>query len=375
MKKLKDCCEIINGFPCKKEFYSIDKENYIPIIRIQNMNDNDKEYIYYTGDYDEKCIVEDNTILVSLSGTIKAYLWNKERALLNQRIVQIKPDKTINNKYLYYFLQAKTEVLKNKGKSAIINNVSVNDLKNMEIPDISLEEQEKIVRLLDNINNLIINRCDAKILLNELVDSKFLQMFGSEIQSGNKEQLMDLCEIITDGTHSTPEYADDGIIFLSSKDVTTKKIDWEHVKYIPESLHKELQKRVSPRINDILLAKNGTTGIAAIVDRDEVFDIYVSLALIRVKSCILPKFMLYQLNTSYCKKQFDKSLKGVGVPNLHLNKIRETKVINPPLELQKQFVDFVENIEEQEITNNKSIEELNNLFYGYLNMLFNKEEI
>jgi type I restriction enzyme S subunit len=68
---------------------------------------------------------------------------------------------------------------------------------------------------------------------------------------------------------------------LSSKDVTTGKIDWTHLKYIPASLHQELHKRIAPQKGDLLLAKNGTTGIAAIVDRDEVFDIYVSLALLR----------------------------------------------------------------------------------------------
>lgn len=52
--------------------------------------------------------------------------------------------------------------------------------------------------------------------------------------------------------------------------------------HIPEYLHKELYERLAPAKDDILLAKNGTTGIAAIVDRNEVFDIYVSLALIRI---------------------------------------------------------------------------------------------
>lgn len=56
--------------------------------------------------------------------------------------------------------------------------------------------------------------------------------------------------------------------------------------YIPESLHQELYSRLAPKIGDILLAKNGTTGVAAIVDREEVFDIYVSLALIRVADVI-----------------------------------------------------------------------------------------
>ena len=103
--------------------------------------------------------------------------------------------------------------------------------------------------------------------------------------------LKDLCEIdITDGTHKTPTYSNEGFIFLSSKNVTSGKIDWEDIMYIPQWLHDELYKRIAPKKDDILLAKNGTTGVAAIVDKDEIFDIYVSLALIRPdKRKILPR--------------------------------------------------------------------------------------
>ena len=80
---------------------------------------------------------------------------------------------------------------------------------------------------------------------------------------------------ITDGTHKTPTYTDkkSGIPFLSSKDITKGKIDWLHIKYITKELHKQLQKEVKPQRDDILLAKNGTTGIAALVEDDTIFDI------------------------------------------------------------------------------------------------------
>ncbi len=142
-----------------------------------------------------------------------------------------------------------------------------------------------------------------------------------------KYKLKDICEFITDGTHQTPEYCDDnGVVFLSSKDVTERKIDWDNVKYIPMTLHEQLCKRLKPQKNDILLAKNGTTGVAAIVDRDEVFDVYVSLAVLRPKPDIHPKYLLYAINSPVAKRQFDAGLKGIGVPNLHLSVIRKTEL-------------------------------------------------
>ena len=101
--------------------------------------------------------------------------------------------------------------------------------------------------------------------------------------------------------------------------------------YIPESLHQELYSRLAPKIGDILLAKNGTTGVAAIVDREEVFDIYVSLALIRVVENIIdPLYILNVIGSSFAQDYFSSSLKGIGVPNLHLEHIRNTLIPIPP---------------------------------------------
>ena len=158
--------------------------------------------------------------------------------------------------------------------------------------------------------------------------------------------LKDLCEIdITDGTHKTPTYSESGYIFLSSKNVTTGEIDWDNVMYIPDWLHNELYRRISPQKDDILLAKNGTTGVAAIVDRDEIFDIYVSLALIRPKKTkILPRYLLHAINSEPSKRYFDGHLKGIGVPNLHLTHIRETPIKVPNFEKQISVVNELDKV-------------------------------
>ncbi len=155
-------------------------------------------------------------------------------------------------------------------------------------------------------------------------------------------KLSELCSIITDGTHQTPIYSENGYKFLSSKDVTSGKIDWSRIKYIGEDLHRELSKRLTPKRNDILLAKNGTTGIAALVDTDEIFDIYVSLALLRPKEIVYPPYLLAVINSQYAKRQFNKGLKGIGVPNLHLSVINEVEVPVPSMITQKRIAEINE---------------------------------
>ena len=99
-----------------------------------------------------------------------------------------------------------------------------------------------------------------------------------------------------------------------------------------------MQKRVSPKMGDILLAKNGTTGMAAIVDRDIPFDIYVSLALLRSSGDILPEYLLEFVNSKAANKQFSQRTKGIGVQNLHLQEIREVLIKYPKSKIEQKNV-------------------------------------
>lgn len=174
-----------------------------------------------------------------------------------------------------------------------------------------------------------------------------------------KIELEKLCSIITDGTHQTPKYSDTGYIFLSSKNVVGEKIDWVNVKYIPEYLHNELYSRISPQLNDILLAKNGTTGVAALVDKNHIFDIYVSLALLRPTKDVEPKYLLYAINSPSTKRFFNSNLKGIGVPNLHLKYIRKTLIPIYTLEEQKKIATILDKVSNLISLQKQQLEKLN----------------
>ena len=158
-------------------------------------------------------------------------------------------------------------------------------------------------------------------------------------------RLKNLCSLITDGTHQTPEYSGNGYVFLSSTNVTSGRIDWTNVKYIPEKLHQELYSKLRPQKGDILLAKNGTIGCAAIVDRQTVFDIYVSLALIRPYSVAVNVDYLHRIiGSPSIQLYFSGEKKGIGLYNLHLENIRNTPIPLPPLSEQKRIVTQIERL-------------------------------
>ena len=125
--------------------------------------------------------------------------------------------------------------------------------------------------------------------------------------------------------------------------------------YIPEELHEELYNRLAPKQGDILLAKNGTTGVAAIVDSDVVFDIYVSLALIRIAGRLInSEYILNVICSSYVQEYFNKSLTGIGVPNLHLEHIRKTLIPIPPYTEQQRITKITERV-------SKSLDEISGI--------------
>ena len=188
------------------------------------------------------------------------------------------------------------------------------------------------------------------------------------------KKLSEVCAKITDGTHQTPKYFNEGVIFLSSKNVTSGKIDWDNIKYIDEKQHLEMHKRVAPKVNDILLAKNGTTGVAAMVDRNVVFDIYVSLALLRPLEGLLPEYLLHFVNSPLAKNQFNKRLKGIGVPNLHLEEIREVEIPLPPLPEQQRIVAILDEafaaIAKAKANAEQNLKNAKELFESYLQGVF-----
>ena len=199
----------------------------------------------------------------------------------------------------------------------------------------------------------------------ELVKARFIEMFGTLHNNENCFDIVTIekvCSLIKDGTHQTPEYTEDrdnGFKFLSSKDVMSQKIDWSSIKYIPAELHEKLYVTIKPQRNDVLMSKNGVNyGVAAVNDTDEVFDIYVSLALLRPKKIIDPVFLWCVINNPETKRQFDSSIKGIGVPNLHLGEIKKTKIFLPPMELQKEFTQFVRQVDKSRFDIKKSITEI-----------------
>ena len=150
---------------------------------------------------------------------------------------------------------------------------------------------------------------------------------------------------LTDGTHKTPKYAMSGVKFVSVKDMSSGILCLDNAKFITQEEHEELYARCNPERGDILLSKIGTTGVPAIVDTDEKFSLFVSVALLKINSKFLyNKYLYYMIYSPLVQKQANVNTRGVGNKNWVLDAIADTVVPLPPIEEQKRIVAKIEEI-------------------------------
>lgn len=270
------------------------------------------------------------------------------------------PIKVVNKRFFFHLMISDYVVdgLNKFMKGDNSPSIRKENIEEFSYPLPPFTEQQRIV---DCIESLFVKLDEAKEKIQTALDSfetrkaailhkaftgelttKWREENGVGIDSWEEKNLQSACSMkITDGTHKTPTYcnANEGIPFISAKDVTSGQICWDNIKYIVPELHEELYARLAPEIDDILLAKNGTTGVAAIVNVTKVFDLYVTLALLRPnKNIINPHYLLNVINSPICKAQFDEHLTGIGVPNLHLRDIKEVLIPLPNLCEQAEIV-------------------------------------
>ena len=158
-------------------------------------------------------------------------------------------------------------------------------------------------------------------------------------------RLGSILEKLTDGTHSTPKYTDSGVPFISVKDVSSGVLSFDSAKHISESEHRELYKRCDPKRGDILLTKVGTTGIPVIVDTDEEFSLFVSVAQLRFSHSLLDEnYLLLLIQSPLVQQQCTEHTRGVGNKNWVMRDIANTLVAIPPLAEQKKIVAFYTSI-------------------------------
>jgi len=160
-------------------------------------------------------------------------------------------------------------------------------------------------------------------------------------------RLGELCFQVSDGPHFSPNYVskEEGIPFLSTRNIRTDGIQLDSAKYISKQDYEEFCKRVKPEVGDILYTKGGTTGIAIVNNLDIEFTVWVHVAVLKIaKSSIYPQYLAHVLNSPHCYGLSQKYTHGSSNKDLGLTRMILITIPLPPLAEQKRIVAKVDEL-------------------------------
>ena len=363
MKKcLGDIATYVNGYAFKP---SDRGTKGLPIIRIQDLTGNSYDLGYYDGNYPGKIEINDGDILISWSASLGIYIWNRGKALLNQHIFKVVFDKCdVNKQYFVFAVQYKLQEMMDKTHGATMKHIVKKDFDNTLIPFPSFDTQRKIANILSKVNVIISARKRQIEMIDELIKSRFVEMFGNETEFDKWPyctvgDVADVCVGVV--IKPTQYYADKGIPAFRSLNIGemyVKDSDWV---YFTEEGHQKNQKSVVHK-NDVLVVRSGAPGTACVAT--EKYDGYNAVDIIiahpdnsKVNSTFLAAFT----NMPHGVNQIRERTGGAAQQHFNVGGYKAMRLIMPSIELQNQFAAFVAQIDKSKLTIQKSLDELETL--------------
>jgi len=176
-----------------------------------------------------------------------------------------------------------------------------------------------------------------------------------------------LSTYVTDGAHQTPKYVDNGIRFLSTKNLQpgSEEVDFsDYEKFITEKEHSELSERADPKEGDILISKSGTIGITQLVRTDLEFSIFVGLGLIRPNSELNGCFLEQLLNWRQIRKSMRARSPGSTRSTLPIFATKQLEIPYPPLQEQRKIATVLYTVDQAIDKTDKIIRQFERLHQG-----------
>ena len=382
--KLEDVAIVLAGFAWRSEFFSDSPSSGPPIIRIQNLGQNENaKLVYYSGPIVSGYWVEPNEILISLSGSFKVCRWSGPRALLNQRIVVVRPQSSMRQEFLFYQLLSRVQEIEKAAQGVAVSNTSMGIVREMEVDAPSLLEQDRIVRLLDEADQLRRMRAEADRHTDGLIPAMFYEMFSGAIAnrlSYPRHSLEEVC-ISPAGIKAGPfgsslkkeSYTTQGPRVYGQEQIIAGDFSIGDYHISKEKFDEMRAYSVSP--GDVLISLVGTFGKVAVVP-EHVEPGIINPRLIRIRvnqRMILPMFLKHFLELNETQTQLQSLARGQTMGVLNATLLRELTVPVPSLEQQNAFAARVAEIRGIGAEQTASRRRLDDLFQSLLHRAFQGE--
>ena len=343
----------------------IDKESAVEWITNKAINDSAAK------------IVPANSIMVGTRVGVGKVAINAIDMSTNQDIISlINIDETKWNKeYLCKFIQGKSIYLNSQARGATIKGIKIDVLSGLELPEISIEEQYRVSRILDTVKKILDSRNIELQKLDNLVNARFVEMFGDENNSKkwdivNVEEVADVQVgvVIKPSQYYTKEK--NGIRAFRSLNIgegSIKDSDWV---YFTEEGHQKNSKSILKE-NDLLIVRSGAPGTACVVTKEyegcNAIDIIIAHP-----DCekVNPYYLCSFTNMPHGKKQIDEGTGGAAQQHFNVGKYNKLQLMLPPKKLQDEFVEFIHQVAKSKVAVQKALDEAQLLFDSLMQQYF-----
>lgn len=376
IEKLPAVCKIQYGYPFDSALFSEKEGN--PLIRIRDVVRGYTE-TYTTEKCSDEYLVNKGDILIGMDGIFNVAKWKGSPAFLNQRVCRLIPGEKIDSEYLYYFMPKALKKIEEATPFVTVKHLKAKQLNNIQVPMVPLLRQKQIAQQLVTIDHL--RECRKKQLqkLDELVKSRFIEMFGDltlntmNWEGETLEELSDIVSGITKGRKTKSENLIE-VPYMAVSNVKNGYIDWTTVKKIFATQKEIEQYRLLP--GDILMTEGGDpdkVGRGAIIKnplkncihQNHIFRVRLN------KKYILPVFFEEYLKSAKTKNYFLRCAKQTtGIASINMKQLKALPVLLPNLKYQQEFANFKICTDKSKLAIQKSLDDLETLKKSLMQQYF-----
>ena len=356
-------------------------EEGINFVKIESITENGEfltgKFAHITEECDRKLSrsqLKQNDLLFSIAGAIGRTAIVTEDILpanTNQALAIIRvPEGVIDYSYLKYVLQSSDVVdqFERKKQGVAQLNISLKDIGDFLIPLRTTEEQTFAVAVMDKICELIVLRKEQLEKLDELVKSRFIELFGDCLTNpkGWKTKcLEDIADVGSSKRVFVEELKEDGIPFYRGTEVGALAEGKDIVPelFITEEHYAELCEATgTPQIGDLLMPSICPDGRIWVVNTDEPFYFKDGRVLWvhNIDASYNPIFLLYTLKDRIMT-DYSSIASGTTFAELKIFALKKCRIFDVPLSMQNDFATFIEQIDKSKLAIQKSLEQLETL--------------
>ena len=310
----------------------------------------------------------ENVLYSKLRPNLNKVVLPQKDGFSTSELLPLRPDAgVLNRDYLAAFLRSDSFVTwaVSKTAGAKMPRLGTKDLMNAEIPVPNIEQQKTIAEKFKKLEQLISLRKQQLEKLDELVKARFVEMFGDCKTNPKNWKTKALEKIANVGSSKrvfVEELQDSGIPFYRGTEIgaLAEKKAVKPELFITEEHYKQLCEATGkPQKGDLLMPSICPDGRIWIVDTDEPFYfkdgrvLWVHLTSANYNSVFLLYTLKDRIMTDYAS-----IASGTTFAELKIFALKKCKIFDVPLELQNQFANFVERVDQQKQTVQQSLEKL-----------------